>query len=75
MLSSAKGAGPEPGPDLGALIFRAGLFDAGWYGATHADVALSGLDPATHFRRFGLALGRLPCPDLAARLAPGPTPP
>lgn len=74
MLSSAKGAGPEPGPDLGALIFRAGLFDAGWYGATHADVALSGLDPATHFRRFGLALGRLPCPDLAARLAPGADP-
>lgn len=56
--------------DLVALIIGAGLFDAGWYGATHADVALCGLSPEDHFRRFGLALRRPPCPDLPARLDP-----
>lgn len=56
--------------DLATLIIGAGLFDAGWYGATHGDVALSGLSPEAHFRRFGLSLRRAPCPDLHARLDP-----
>ena len=49
-------------------IETAGLFDAVWYAATHADVAATGLDPQAHFARFGLALGRRPCADLEARL-------
>jgi hypothetical protein len=49
-------------------IETAGLFDAAWYAAIHADVAATRLDPQAHFARFGLELGRWPCAYLAARL-------
>lgn len=43
-----------------AIIERSGLFDAPWYLARYADVAASGMDPLTHFIRFGGAEGRRP---------------
>ena len=39
-----------------------GLFDADWYAERHPDVGLSGIDPRTHFLRYGLPLGRDPGP-------------
>ena len=54
---------------LSEAIRQANLFDAKWYAAEHPDVAMTGLDPAAHFVRFGLLLGRWPCPDLPTRLA------
>lgn len=33
-------------------------FDPDWYAATYRDVALTGLDPREHYRRFGSLLGR-----------------
>ncbi|MCA2011137.1 hypothetical protein LCM17_06555 [Cereibacter sphaeroides] len=33
-------------------------FDSAWYAATYPDVALTGMDPAQHFLRFGKMLGR-----------------
>ena len=35
-------------------------FDADWYAASYPDVALSGLNPREHYRRFGRILGRPP---------------
>ena len=35
-------------------------FDAGWYLANYLDVAESGMDPAIHFIRYGMAEGRAP---------------
>ncbi|WP_072858660.1 rhamnan synthesis F family protein [Loktanella atrilutea] len=54
---------------LPEAIAQAGLFDARWYAAGHPDVTLTGLAPEAHFARFGLPLGRWPCPDLPTRLA------
>jgi hypothetical protein len=46
-------------------------FDADWYQATYPDVALSGLRPQEHYRRFGRLMGRSPN-GAAARRAEGP---
>ena len=43
-------------------------FDADWYAATYPDVALSGMSPREHYRRFARILGRKP--KGSARLRP-----
>lgn len=44
-------------------IAESGLFDAQWYTEAYQDVAAVGLDPLTHFVRFGLLMCRDPGPD------------
>ena len=44
------------------LALASQFFDAGWYLARYPDVAAAGLDPLTHFLRFGIAEGRDPGP-------------
>ena len=46
-------------------------FNADWYQATYPDVALSGLRPHEHYRRFGRLMGRSPNGAAASR-AEGP---
>jgi hypothetical protein len=41
-------------------LAASGLFDAGFYRASHPDVTASGLDPITHYLRHGAAEGRNP---------------
>ncbi len=45
-------------------IARSRYFDADWYAGRYPDVAISGLDPARHYLRFGASLHRWPHPDL-----------
>jgi glycosyltransferase involved in cell wall biosynthesis len=40
-------------------------FDAEWYLHQYADVAAAGINPWTHYRRFGQSEGRLPAPNRA----------
>ena len=51
-------------PERVEAVRRSTAFDAGWYAATHADVAMLGMDPAEHFERFGPLLRRPPRPGL-----------
>lgn len=44
-------------------IIASGLFDAEWYSAKYRDVRLSGIDPAEHFFRIGMHIGRNPGPE------------
>ena len=66
--ASSRGVTPSQGPaqlsqpeDL-HLAIASQFFDAGWYLARYPDVAAAGLDPLTHFLRFGVAEGRDPGP-------------
>lgn len=43
-----------------AVLRESKLFDAEWYLQKYPDVALSGMDPARHFLRFGAQEGRSP---------------
>lgn len=45
------------------FISNSPLFDEKWYCNTYPDVALTGLDPAEHFLRFGAMLSRDPSPE------------
>lgn len=47
------------------------LLDAGWYLTQYPDVALAGLDAATHYQAYGFHEGRWPCamPALALETA------
>lgn len=38
-------------------------FNEEWYSNTYEDVVLSGLTPKEHFKRYGILLGRKPCPE------------
>jgi Galactosyltransferase len=49
------------------LALASQFFDAGWYLARYPDVAAAGLDPLTHFLRFGIAEGRDPGPLFDAK--------
>ena len=49
------------------LAIASQFFDAGWYSARYPDVAAAGLDPLTHFLRFGIAEGRDPGPLFDAK--------
>ncbi|MDO8362611.1 MAG: hypothetical protein Q7V88_06925 [Actinomycetota bacterium] len=72
----------EPASPSGALtedslvcrVARSGLFDAQWYLATYPDVAVAGVQPATHFVCHGAAEGRSggPAFDDAYYLAANP---
>lgn len=44
------------------VLRRSGLFYAAYYLETYPDVAASGMDPVTHYVRFGAAEGRSPNP-------------
>ncbi|BBK39272.1 hypothetical protein STAQ_43500 [Allostella sp. ATCC 35155] len=44
------------------------LVDADWYRARYPDVAAAGIDPLTHYLRFGAREGRLPRPPTPAAL-------
>ncbi len=64
-------AGPATDPEAAraeaeaserACVVRSGLFEAGWYLATYADVAAAGHEPLSHFLRFGWREGRRPNP-------------
>ena len=48
-------------------ILDSGLFDADWYRSTYRDVAQSGLDPLSHFIRFGITMKRNPGPGFDSR--------
>ena len=37
------------------------FFDESWYLATYPDVANAGIDALTHYKKFGIKEGRLPC--------------
>lgn len=50
--------------DVDAIASSA-LFQADWYGARYPDVALSGLDPVTHYLMIGAILLRDPSPDFS----------
>jgi len=43
-------------------LLQSGYFDATWYTEQYADVAMTGLDPAEHFLRYGSLLNRDPGP-------------
>jgi GT2 family glycosyltransferase/SAM-dependent methyltransferase len=49
------------------IITDSGLFEAAWYLAQNPDVATAGLDPLTHFLRFGAAELRNPGPNFHTR--------
>ena len=44
--------------DVVQAASNAEVFDADWYLAAYPDVALSGLSPQEHYRKFGLIMGR-----------------
>ena len=44
------------------------FFDQDWYLDTYPDVAASGIAPATHYARYGSALGRNPGPEFSVDL-------
>lgn len=48
--------------------FEAERFDGAWYLNAYPDVAITGLDPLTHYRQYGAPMGR------AFRLLPKPRP-
>ena len=54
---------------------HAEAFDADWYLAAYPDVALSGLSPQEHYRKFGLIMGRaVNARQQAARQSSAPPP-
>lgn len=44
------------------VLATSGVFDTQWYATQYADVARSGLDPLTHYVRYGFSEGRDPHP-------------
>ena len=55
----------DPSEEDLAALNRSGLFDADWYARTYADVGLTGMDPATHFLKYGNLLDRDPGPEVS----------
>lgn len=49
------------------LIEASDLFQADWYLQQHADVALAGINPATHYLQCGAREGRDPGPEFNTR--------
>jgi lipopolysaccharide biosynthesis protein len=47
------------------VISESKLFDSNWYTRTHPDVMLSGVDPVTHYIKYGWQLGRDPSPKFS----------
>ncbi|RQZ13118.1 glycosyltransferase [Burkholderia sp. Bp9031] len=48
---------------MGVFLKKLQHLDAAWYLQQYTDVALSGLSPVDHFRRYGLLLNRKPCAE------------
>lgn len=55
-------------PQIITLFEKYDLFDATWYNATYPDVALTGLKPHAHYKKFGVLLGRAPNADMQQQL-------
>lgn len=53
--------------DQRALLAGPGGVDGDWYRSRYRDVALLGMDPATHYLRYGAPMGRWPNPDFDTR--------
>jgi glycosyltransferase involved in cell wall biosynthesis len=51
--------------DYLGILRSSPFFDAEWYKAQYPDVALSGMDAAEHYLRYGFRLGRDPGPDFS----------
>jgi hypothetical protein len=51
-------------PVWAAKLKRAGVFDPNFYLTKHPEVAAVGLDPLTHYLRYGALVGLDPSPDL-----------
>jgi hypothetical protein len=51
-------------PVWAARLKRAGVFDPDFYLARNPEVAATGLDPMTHYLRYGALVGLDPSPDL-----------
>lgn len=60
-------SGEDP-QEIAAQLRGSALFDAAWYRQRHPDVARLGIDPALHYARIGLALGRDPGPGFSVPL-------
>lgn len=50
-----------------SLIESSSLFQPAWYLTQHADVALAGINPATHYLQSGASEGRDPGPEFNTR--------
>lgn len=50
-----------------ALLAGPGGVDADWYRGRYRDVAILGMDPATHYLRYGAPMGRRPNPGFDTR--------
>ncbi|RQR79282.1 MULTISPECIES: glycosyltransferase family 2 protein [unclassified Burkholderia] len=48
---------------MATFVSKLKILDPAWYAQEYADVALSGLSPIEHYRRYGLLLNRKPCQD------------
>lgn len=48
------------------LIEKSDLFDPDWYLKKYPDVAMSGIDPAYHFLKYGTLLSRDPGPEFSS---------
>ena len=50
---------------LRRVVARSGIFDELWYASRYPDLARSGIDPISHYLRFGAREGRDPFRDLS----------
>ena len=57
----------HPSAEQITALKQSGQFDADWYRARHPDVDLTGLDPATHYLRYGHRMNRDPGPGFSTR--------
>ena len=51
-----------------SLLTNSDILDVDWYSDTYPDVALSGMDPQAHYKRFGVHMGRAPNLELKHKL-------
>jgi len=58
----------RPDPRETDRLKTSALFDADWYRATYRDVAMTGMDPAHHYMRYGFLMDRDPGPDFSTSI-------
>jgi glycosyltransferase involved in cell wall biosynthesis/GT2 family glycosyltransferase/SAM-dependent methyltransferase len=68
-VADASQNAPALAPDSEEIqiISGSGLLDADWYRRVYADVAIAGVNPATHYFHHGAAEGRDPGPRFSTR--------